>query len=66
MMWIILITAIYLMYLVFVVGVSYRLGTYKTENATKAAMLGFVLSFLPPLALIYLIVLFLKEDVAIV
>ncbi len=54
------------MYLVFVVGVSYRLGTYKTENATKAAMLGFVLSFLPPLALIYLIVLFLKEDVAIV
>ncbi|WP_286233102.1 hypothetical protein [Thalassotalea sediminis] len=65
-MWIILIAAIYLLYLTFIIGVSYRLGTYKTDNAKRAAILGFVLSFLPPLALIYLVVLFLKEDVAIV
>jgi Na+-driven multidrug efflux pump len=45
---------------------SYRLGESKTENPKKAALLGFALSFLPPLALVYLVILFLKEENAIV
>ena len=43
---------------------SHRLGQSKTENARRAALVGFLLSWLPPLALTYVAVLFLKEDVA--
>ena len=43
---------------------SYKLGKTKTENPKLAAMTGFLLCFLPPLALIYLVVLLFKEDAA--
>jgi len=43
---------------------SYKLGKTKTENPKLAAMTGFFLAFLPPLALIYLVVLLFKDDAA--
>ena len=46
--------------------VSYKLGERKTENPKMAALTGFLLAFLPPLALIYLAVLVFKEDVSVV
>ena len=45
---------------------SYKLGTRKTDDPKKAAMIGFFLSFIPPFALIYVAVLLMKEDVDIV
>jgi hypothetical protein len=45
---------------------SYKLGKTKTENPKMAAIIGFCTSFFPPLALIYLVVLLLKDDAAIV
>ncbi|MBN7818650.1 hypothetical protein [Bowmanella yangjiangensis] len=58
-----------LLFIVFVVTVtlcSYKLGITKTENPKLAALLGFLASFAPPLALIYLAVLLFKDDVAVV
>lgn len=45
---------------------SYKLGVNKTENPKRAAIIGFLLAFLPPLALIYLVILLLKNDSEIV
>ncbi|MCC2616235.1 hypothetical protein LJ739_08285 [Aestuariibacter halophilus] len=53
-------------FILFVTLTSYRLGVRKTENPRLTAMVGFVLSFFPPLALIYLAVLLFKEDTGIV
>lgn len=50
-------------FIVAVTTISYKLGLSKTENAKLAAGIGFLLSFLPPLALIYLAVLVFKEEV---
>lgn len=50
----------------FVTFYSYKLGKTKTENPRTSAMIGFFLCFFPPFALIYLVVLLLKEDAAIV
>jgi len=46
--------------------ISYKLGQLKTDNAKAAAITGFLLSFIPPFAVIYIAVLLLKEDVDIV
>ncbi|MCB1694175.1 MAG: hypothetical protein KDI19_15495 [Pseudomonadales bacterium] len=46
--------------------ICYRLGQTKTENPGRAAAIGLVLSFVPPFALVYVLVLVLKEEVGIV
>jgi 4-amino-4-deoxy-L-arabinose transferase-like glycosyltransferase len=57
---------IFILFLVFVTVSAYRLGKNKTENARTAAMIGFVLAFFPPFALVYLLILLLKNDSSIV
>jgi len=45
-------------------GVCYYLGRRKTQTPILAGFLGVVLTFIPPLGLIYLVVLVLKKDVS--
>ena len=52
----------FILFLVFVTWSAYRLGQSKTENARTAAMIGFALAFFPPFALVYLLILLLKND----
>jgi hypothetical protein len=52
-------------FVISVTWVSYKLGTTKSNNAKLCAIFGFVLAFLPPLAVIYLVVLLLKNDTSI-
>lgn len=54
--------AVALIYITCVTVLSYKLGINKTENAKRAGIIGFLLSFIPPLALIYIAVLLLKQD----
>ncbi|WP_448549740.1 hypothetical protein [Thalassotalea fusca] len=63
-MWVFIIAVIALSYIATVTWLSYHLGCTKTENPKASAIIGFVLSFLPPLCLIYLICLSLKDEVA--
>lgn len=65
-MWSLLIVITVVVFVVTVTRVSYVLGTTKTENAKVAAVIGLVLCLLPPLALIYLVVLTFKEDASVV
>ncbi|GLX80438.1 hypothetical protein tinsulaeT_37780 [Thalassotalea insulae] len=65
-MYVIFMPIVAILYLITVTVLSYRLGKTKTENPKMAAIIGFVLAFLPPLALIYLAVLLFKEEVSIV
>ncbi|WND03587.1 hypothetical protein QGN29_04265 [Temperatibacter marinus] len=60
----IILTAI--IYISTITYISYRLGMRKTEDANRAALIGFFLAFLPPFALIYLVILFFKEEEGIV
>jgi hypothetical protein len=46
-------------------GLSYYLGKRKTSNPKIATLIGVVLSITPPLNLVYLIVLMLKNDIVI-
>lgn len=57
---------LFVLFSAFVTRTAYTLGKTKTENARLAAIFGFLLSFIPVFALIYLLVLFLKNDVDIV
>ena len=65
-MWFIIIALAIVIYFALVVKISYQLGKTKTDNAKIAATIGGLLAFIPPLALIYLVVLALKPDVSIV
>jgi hypothetical protein len=65
-MWSLILVSAFLLFATAVTLISYRLGLTKTDSARAAALIGLLLSFLPPLALIYLAFLSLKEDVAIV
>jgi hypothetical protein len=56
----------FIAFIISVTWLSYKLGTTKSDNAKLCAIIGFLLSFLPPFALIYLMVLLLKEDSGIV
>lgn len=48
----------------FIVGaLSYFLGKRKTSNPKVAAFIGVILCITPPLNIVYLIVLTLKNDV---
>jgi hypothetical protein len=57
---------IFILFLIFVTCSAYRLGKNKTENAKTAAMIAFALAFFPPFALVYLLILLLKNDSSIV
>ena len=57
---------VFIVFVIFVTWSAYRLGQTKTENARTAALIGFVLAFFPPFALVYLLILLLKNDSAIV
>lgn len=53
-------------YSMFVVGgLSYYLGKRKTSSPKIATLIGVVLCIIPPLNLVYLIVLMLKDEVVI-
>jgi 4-amino-4-deoxy-L-arabinose transferase-like glycosyltransferase len=65
-MYSIILITVFILFLVFVTCSAYRLGKHKTENAKTAALIGLVLSFFPPFALVYLLILLLKNDSAIV
>jgi hypothetical protein len=58
-----LIGKIMFIFVLFVGALSYYLGRRKTQTPVLAALLGVVLSLMPPFALVYLIVLVLKKDV---
>ena len=51
-----------LLYFSFVIGGSYVLAKRKTNNPILGTMLGIILSFAPPVALIYLAFLLFKKD----
>lgn len=57
---------VFIVFVIFVTWSAYRLGKVKTENARTAALIGFALAFFPPFALVYLLILLLKNDSAIV
>lgn len=61
-MWSLIIVSMSVLFVAVVTWLSYFLGKTKADNAMTAGTIGFFLSFLPPLALIYLVILSLKED----
>lgn len=63
-MWMIIIAVMCLLFVSTVTWLSYYLGRTKTENPVASGVIGFLLSFLPPFGLIYLIILSLKDEVA--
>jgi len=46
-----------------ITGFSFYLGKRKTQNVKTTTFIGFLLSFIPPLGLIFIAVLALKNDV---
>jgi EamA domain-containing membrane protein RarD len=55
-----------LLYIAFILsmgGMCYYLGRRKTQTPVLAGILGTMLSIMPPLGLVYLAVLVLKNDV---
>ena len=44
-------------------GLSYYLGKQKTSNPKIAALIGVLLCITPPLNLVYIVVLLLKNDI---
>lgn len=54
------------LYIGLVTYLSYQLAKHKTNEPYKAAVIGFLLCFLPPLSLIYLVILLLKSDVDVI
>lgn len=44
-------------------AMCYYLGRRKTQTPLLAALLGFILSIVPPFGLLYLIVLLFKKDI---
>ncbi|MBU3004707.1 hypothetical protein [Paraglaciecola arctica] len=62
-MWTIIIAITSLLFIATVTWLSYYLGRTKTDNPMAAGVVGFLVSFVPPVALIYLVILSLKEEV---
>ncbi len=50
--------------MIIITGLSYYLGKRKTQNVKTTTFVGFLLSFIPPLGLIFVAVLVLKNDVS--
>lgn len=49
--------------MIVITGLSFYLGKRKTQNVKTTTFIGFLLSFIPPLGLIFVAVLALKNDV---
>ena len=47
---------------VFMASISLYLGRRKTETPILVAVIGFFTAFIPPVALIYLLILLFKRD----
>ncbi|GGF64999.1 hypothetical protein [Alteromonas lipolytica] len=47
----------------FMVVVGYQLGKRKTQTPSLTAFVGFLTAFVPPLAIIFLAILVLKNDI---
>ena len=45
-------------------SLSYYLGKRKTQNVKTTTFIGFLLSFIPPLGLIFIAILALKNDIS--
>ncbi len=43
---------------------TYMLAKRKTETPILATIIGFIAAFIPPISIIYIIILVLKNDVA--
>ncbi|RUO39124.1 hypothetical protein CWE22_10205 [Pseudidiomarina aestuarii] len=52
-----------ILFMIVTIIVTYLLGKRKTQNAGWAAFVGFLTAFVPPIALLYMIVLVMKKDV---
>ena len=50
--------------MIVITGLSFYLGKRKTQNVKTTTFIGFLLSFMPPLSLIFVAVLALKNDVS--
>lgn len=50
--------------MIVITGLSHHLGKRKTQNVKITTFIGFLLSFMPPLGLIFIAVLALKNDVS--
>ncbi|UJJ31945.1 hypothetical protein [Halopseudomonas maritima] len=50
-------------WIVLATGLSAYLSVRKTQTPVLGSILGFVLAFIPPFSLLYLVVLVLKRDV---
>lgn len=53
-------------YIGIVTYLSWQLAIAKTNDPRTAALIGFLLSFIPPLAMIYLVILLLKPEVDVI
>jgi hypothetical protein len=53
-----------LLSVIIISGLSYYLGKRKTQNVKTITFIGFLLSFMPPLGLIFVAILALKNDVS--
>lgn len=62
-MWSIILAVAFLLFVAVVTWLSYSLGRTKTENPKAAGVVGFFLALIPPVGLIYLAILVLKEEV---
>ena len=62
-MWVMIIAIMCLLFISTVTWLSYHLGCTKTENPVASGVIGFLLSFIPPVGLIYLIILSLKDEI---
>jgi len=63
-MWIMILAIVFLFFISTVTWLSYYLGRTKTENPIASGVIGFFLSFIPPIGLIYLVILSLKDEVS--
>ncbi|MBE91674.1 MULTISPECIES: hypothetical protein [Idiomarina] len=52
-----------LIFIPIIVILSYYLGKRKTQTPKLATLIGLILAFIPPLALIYVAALVIKNDV---
>lgn len=61
-MWAAILLLSAILFIATITTLSYKLGLTRTDNARRTAIIGFFLSFLPPFALLYLVVLMMRDD----
>lgn len=62
-MWIVILVVMAISFVSTVTWLSYYLGKTKTENPVVSGVIGFFTSLVPPVGLIYLVILSLKQEV---